>query len=698
MSDQYSPISSHDAVPKPTDALVEPTDLTEPNEDFELIAIDDRYFEATDQPIIQPTPQPVMVLPQRLAIAAIFIASVPACLVGLLAYQFTATATSDTTTQKLHATVIADRLNRAVANQYEGTKLLSQILARLPNLDVDQKQPVIERLDQYKQKYGGILANIAIFDVDGNLLMQSTDGKSQPLDQETFKKAIATNAPMVSKPTLVNSSEYALSFVVPINDLRTKKINGILRSQLPLKSLQTTLKDLNQNYLITDANGRRLFSTDALPDLNPETLKQLQSGTELKLKDQVLAIASTPSLASLPSLNWDIVVAGDANPNQFPWLVISIAIAGSALAMAIVTRILAQQLSYDLIKAMEAVNQISAGKFEKRLIVNGDDEISQVSNSINAMTANFQILLEKQQKTIDQLQRLISKGVTALQNTLHTNGEDTNSIDIEAIAAHIQASLVKKQTEINLQKREKDRLQTQLNHKESEVITAQTKFKENLSAIEDLVGSLNACLTNLQTAANEDHQSHPLLVTQITEMLLHSQNADFNTNLTSQEVLHLRETIATTSKKVKRLGESSQKISKIASVVSDIAINANFLAVNASIKGLRSEDASEGFAIVVAEVSKLAEQSAAACQEMEQLAGNIQSETSEVMAGVELGTTQVAETTQLVTVIKQNIQQITDAVDHLKSDRPEQNLTKLEPMRQIVDEIQKFVHQLKTPS
>jgi methyl-accepting chemotaxis protein PixJ len=125
-----------------------------------------------------------------------------------------------------------------------------------------------------------------------------------------------------------------------------------------------------------------------------------------------------------------------------------------------------------------------------------------------------------------------------------------------------------------------------------------------------------------------------------------------------QNILSLRETVAETAKKVKRLGESSQQISKVVSLINQIALQTNLLAINAGIEAARAGEEGQGFAVVAEEVGELAARSAAATREIEQIVENIQKETAEVVQAMELGTTQVVEGTHLVEDAKQSLNQI----------------------------------------
>ncbi|MFH7028673.1 MAG: methyl-accepting chemotaxis protein [Heteroscytonema crispum UTEX LB 1556] len=131
-------------------------------------------------------------------------------------------------------------------------------------------------------------------------------------------------------------------------------------------------------------------------------------------------------------------------------------------------------------------------------------------------------------------------------------------------------------------------------------------------------------------------------------------------NLTVENILSLRETIGETAKKVKRLGESSQQISRVVSLINQIALQTNLLAINAGIEAARAGEGSQGFAAVAEEVAALAARSAAATDEIEGIVANIQLETSEVVKAMELGTTQVVEGTRLVEDTKLCLHKIFD--------------------------------------
>lgn len=127
---------------------------------------------------------------------------------------------------------------------------------------------------------------------------------------------------------------------------------------------------------------------------------------------------------------------------------------------------------------------------------------------------------------------------------------------------------------------------------------------------------------------------------------------------TVDSIVNLRDTVTEAATQVKLLGASTQQISKVVSLINQIALQTNVLAINASIEASRAGEAGRGFTVVAEEIGQLASKSAAATKEIEQIVESIQQETSKVVRAMELGNNQVNEGANFVENSKQSLGRI----------------------------------------
>ena len=134
---------------------------------------------------------------------------------------------------------------------------------------------------------------------------------------------------------------------------------------------------------------------------------------------------------------------------------------------------------------------------------------------------------------------------------------------------------------------------------------------------------------------------------------------------TVEEILEIRSTVSTTAKKIKRLGETFQKISKVVNLIENFATQTNLLALNASIEATRAGQYGKGFAVVADEVRSLAYQSANATTEIERLVDEIRIDTNDVTEAMEIGIAQVVQGTNLVNETRKSLSEIVVATGEI---------------------------------
>ncbi|MCC8805042.1 methyl-accepting chemotaxis protein, partial [Xanthomonas euvesicatoria pv. euvesicatoria] len=116
---------------------------------------------------------------------------------------------------------------------------------------------------------------------------------------------------------------------------------------------------------------------------------------------------------------------------------------------------------------------------------------------------------------------------------------------------------------------------------------------------------------------------------------------------TIQGMDQIRDQIQETSKRIKRLGESSQEIGSIVELINDISEQTNILALNAAVQAASAGEAGRGFAVVADEVQRLAERTSSATRRIEGLVQTIQADTNEAVSSMEQTTSEVVSGARL---------------------------------------------------
>ena len=139
-----------------------------------------------------------------------------------------------------------------------------------------------------------------------------------------------------------------------------------------------------------------------------------------------------------------------------------------------------------------------------------------------------------------------------------------------------------------------------------------------------------------------------------------AREGDVKMDRTVNSIKAIRSTVAATSKKMKQLAESSQEVSQIVAIISNISEKTNLLAFNASIEAARAGENGQGFRVVADEVRRLADRVTDATREIQLLVNNIQHETTEVLKAMEVGTSEVVSGTQSVEETKETLKDLAD--------------------------------------
>jgi len=188
---------------------------------------------------------------------------------------------------------------------------------------------------------------------------------------------------------------------------------------------------------------------------------------------------------------------------------------------------------------------------------------------------------------------------------------------------------------------------------------AEKQSKEIQDTTQDVL-SVAETLTKVSSNAEESSQVAMRSLAAADKGRLAVQNSISGMN-------DIRDQIQETSKRIKRLGESSQEIGEIVELISDITEQTNVLALNAAIQAASAGEAGRGFSVVAEEVQRLAERSGEATKQIGAIVKTIQADTQDAVAAMEKSTTGVVEGAKLSDAAGQALTEIDSVTKNLAS-------------------------------
>lgn len=341
-------------------------------------------------------------------------------------------------------------------------------------------------------------------------------------------------------------------------------------------------------------------------------------------------------------------------------------IGGGILLVAIlILSPLHRSISRPIRRLTEFADRISSGQFGVRLEEDlRQDEVGVLTRNLNQMAQQIDANLDARQQEVEQQRQqreVLEEGILNLVNEIEgaTSGDLTvraslDSMELSTVADLFNAVIdslrdiaieVKQGTgkvTVSLGSNERD-----IRQLSEQAITEAAEIRGTFNSVEQMTDSIETVATNANQASTIAKEAY-IIAQEGTDAM--AQTVD--------SILSLRTTVGESAKKMKRLGESSQKISQVVTLIEEIALKTNLLAINASVEASRAGEQGRGFTVVAEQVGALAEQSAVATREIAQIVAAIQAETQDVAQVMELGTAQVVDGTRLVEATKQKLNQM----------------------------------------
>ena len=361
-----------------------------------------------------------------------------------------------------------------------------------------------------------------------------------------------------------------------------------------------------------------------------------------------------------------------ANP-QVLWLILTSGLAGFG-ATFFMGKVATDQTKKAIDDLQTQLQSISEGEFNVKATIYSKDELgqltarfNQVSRVILTATREAQRRAEETESSRNELHRqvirLLDDVEGAARGDLTVEAEVTADV-LGAVADAFNLTIQNLREIVRQVKKAAEQVNKASKDSES---YARNQSNDAHRMAEELAVTLNSVqlmTESIQRVAESARQAEEVARTSSVTALRGGEAVE----RTVAGILQIRETVSETARKVKRLAEASQEISKIVNVISQIASRTNLLALNASIQAAKAGEAGRGFAIVADEVRQLADRSAKSLKEIQQIVLQIQSETGLVMTAMEEGIQQVIDVTDKSEMAKNaldDIIQVSNRIDFL---------------------------------
>lgn len=266
------------------------------------------------------------------------------------------------------------------------------------------------------------------------------------------------------------------------------------------------------------------------------------------------------------------------------------------LAATLLSFIFAIRIVKPLQLLVNHVQDVAAGDLTARLTLHDTSEIGDIFRAFNKMTENLRVLIERVSTFADGLVR--SSYQTAVTS------------DATAQAANQIAAAI-----------------TNVAQGSDQQLQAIQSTRLNIEGVTETVTQMSR---NMHTAADISQKA-----------VFSASDGSKAVAVAISQMNKIEQAVADSVRIVDKLGEHSQEIGQIVTVISGLAKQTNLLALNAAIEAARAGEQGRGFAVVAEEVRALAGQSQASAEQIAFLVSEIQTETRHAIDSMNTGALEV---------------------------------------------------------
>ena len=313
--------------------------------------------------------------------------------------------------------------------------------------------------------------------------------------------------------------------------------------------------------------------------------------------------------------------------------------------------------------------KVADGDFTQTINVGAKDEVGVLGETFDKMSGSLSLMIKQIQDVADNVAQIsgqLKDGSKQMQGGAQTQA--TSSENAAASVEEMNASIKQIAENIDVLSSSAEETSSSILEMSSSVSEVANNAGGLASAVDDtsssiieMSASLKQVADNvaiLSSAAEETASTITEINGSLREVENHAkESASFSEQVkkdaqelgvrsiekTITSMNKIQETVVKSADVINRLGERSEQISRILTVIDEVTKQTNLLALNAAILAAQAGEQGKGFAVVADEIKNLADRTGASTREIAQLIDNVQTEAKDAVDSVREGAKSVEE-------------------------------------------------------